>query len=489
MSHPPAPLLASILLLGALAPGGAPPVPWPRGAAPTSGALDALIADAQQIDDREQVEEWLDGVEQVEASDHLSIVQEDLDKGVYSKALIFRYGDELFSHPFTATVDGYADGHFTSFRRVHAGVRGGLDTFSCSGCHSVGGPDGAGAATQNALLDGDAEHHTSALQRNPPAMLGLGLVQALGAEMTVELQGERDQGKIVAASHAKPVLVDLTTHGLSFGSILVRPDGSVDPGKVEGVDGDLVVKPFGWKGTGSRLRRFVEDAARIHFGIQSHVLAIQHKNHPDPAHLGSGPNWWDPDGDGHTRELEEGTLTAGAVYLAMLETPVIIPPSDAGLRDHWANGSALFTAAGCEGCHKRQLVLANTLWHETADTTKGGVTVDLFAEGDLPRGTNAVNLFSDLKRHAMGPGLADRHDNELGIGRDVFLTRPLWGLAETAPYLHDGRAATLPEAILEHGGEAQRSRDAFHALSAPDQADVHVFLLSLTREPKVRVAR
>jgi CxxC motif-containing protein (DUF1111 family) len=69
------------------------------------------------------------------------------------------------------------------------------------------------------------------------------------------------------------------------------------------------------------------------------------------------------------------------------------------------------------------------------------------------------------------------------------LTRPLWGLAESPPYLHDGRAATIPEAILAHGGEAKEARDAFAALSPESQANVHIFLLSLTREPKVRVAQ
>ena len=113
----------------------------------------------------------------------------------------------------------------------------------------------------------------------------------------------------------------------------------------------------------------------------------------------------------------------------------------------------------------------------------------LFSDGEQPRGTNQVNLWSDLKRHAMGAGLADPHDGDPSIPRDVFLTRPLWGLAETAPYMHDGRAATIPDAILAHGGDAQKARDAFEALSADDRADVHVFLLSLTREPRVRVAR
>jgi CxxC motif-containing protein (DUF1111 family) len=284
-------------------------------------------------------------------------------------------------------------------------------------------------------------------------------------------------------------MAQLSSHGVGFGSIVARPDGTLDTTALTGVDADLVIKPFGWKGTASRLRRFVEDAARVHFGIQSQILCLAYEKAPDVAHLGPGPNWWDPDDDGHAHELEEGMLTAAAVYLAMLETPVILPPADDGLRQRWAKGSALFTTIGCEDCHKRSIDLLDTFWHETADTTPGEVVLSLFQDGEQPRGTNAVSLFGDLKRHAMGAGLADPHDNEQGLPRDVFLTRPLWGLAETAPYLHDGRAATIPDAVLAHGGEAQKSRDAFAALSAEEQADVHVFLLSLTRSPRVRVAK
>ena len=69
----------------------------------------------------------------------------------------------------------------------------------------------------------------------------------------------------------------------------------------------------------------------------------------------------------------------------------------------------------------------------------------------------------------------------------IFLTRSLWGVAETAPYLHDGRAPTLNEAILLHGGEATPARDAYAALEAHDRAAVRVFLTSLSRQPKIFV--
>ena len=219
------------------------------------------------------------------------------------------------------------------------------------------------------------------------------------------------------------------------------------------------------------------------------MLLEQNHSRADPAHLGGGPDWFDPDADGKTRELEEGVLTAAACYLAMLEVPVLVPPRDQGLRERWASGSRLFDAVGCAGCHVRSMPLRERTWHETADSTDGEVVIEVLADGDMPKGPPEVKLFSDLKRHEMGPELADAHDGEERVPRGVFLTRPLWGLAESAPYLHDGRAATIPEAILLHGGEAAPARDAFAALPRDEQADVHVFLLSLTREPKVRFAR
>ena len=89
-----------------------------------------------------------------------------------------------------------------------------------------------------------------------------------------------------------------------------------------------------------------------------------------------------------------------------------------------------------------------------------------------------VRLFGDLKRHDMGPGLAETIDAD-GIPAAVFLTEGLWGVASTAPYLHDGRATTLTEAILEHGGEAANSRDNFLGLSTSNQEHIIAFLNNL----------
>ena len=62
----------------------------------------------------------------------------------------------------------------------------------------------------------------------------------------------------------------------------------------------------------------------------------------------------------------------------------------------------------------------------------------------------------------MGSGLAESID-EVGTGKSVFLTENLWGVGSTPPYMHDGRATTLTEAILAHGGEGTSEKNAFAA--------------------------
>ncbi len=113
-------------------------------------------------------------------------------------------------------------------------------------------------------------------------------------------------------------------------------------------------------------------------------------------------------------------------------------------------GRLLFHEANCSSCHVPRL--------------------------DGPRGP--IPVYSDLLLHDMGPELAD------GIimkdaGGSEFRTQPLWGLSAVGPYLHDGRASTIVDAILAHGGEAQAARDAFEAYSEVQRSDVVEFLLTL----------
>ncbi|MEM6955189.1 MAG: di-heme oxidoredictase family protein, partial [Myxococcota bacterium] len=98
---------------------------------------------------------------------------------------------------------------------------------------------------------------------------------------------------------------------------------------------------------------------------------------------------------------------------------------------------------------------------------------------DGPRGF--VPALSDLLLHDMGPELADGFAFGEASGSE-FRTQPLWGVGAVGPYLHDGRADTLAEAIRWHGGEAAASRARFDALSDAERGDVLAFLRSLGGE-------
>ena len=131
----------------------------------------------------------------------------------------------------------------------------------------------------------------------------------------------------------------------------------------------------------------------------------------------------------------------------------------------------------------QMLLAAPTLESPTAQSNRGRL---LFHEANCsachvprlngPRGP--IPLYSDLLLHDMGDALADGIVMLLASGRE-FRTQPLWGLAAVGPYLHDGRAETIEESILAHGGEAQASRDAFAAFTQKQRADMVEFLLSL----------
>ena len=95
-----------------------------------------------------------------------------------------------------------------------------------------------------------------------------------------------------------------------------------------------------------------------------------------------------------------------------------------------------------------------------------------------------IEPFTDLLLHDLGDGLADGSTEYAAGGRE-WRTPPLWGLGlarviqPSAGYLHDGRARTLTEAVLWHGGEAMAARERFRTMPPAERAALLAFLESL----------
>lgn len=440
------------------------------------GSNRALLADrVEEALERYDLGRWerlVDAMDPGELISDLRVDDKQIEEGKWRLEWLFLLGDELFEHDF-ARQEGFGPGR----KRIHEGVAGGPDSLACSECHHRGGFDGAGDLSQNAFFDGDGYAPSSGFERNAPHVLGLGVVQKLAEEMTAELTSQRENLTLDARSVGKSQRLPLGSKGVSFGSLTAHPDGTIDTRDVVGVLPDLVVRPFGWKGGQSTIRDFARDGFQRHHGMQA----------VDPLTPGKGPDW-DKDEDQNTTEIIPGMLTTMTVYLSLLDIPVIIPPEDPKLLERHGRGWEAFHRIGCGDCHRQSLPISDSQLKITE-----ALTVDLFVDGEEPRprmdvfdtsGT-PIYLFSDLKFHSMGAELAESRATVAGVPADVFLTRSLWGLADTAPYLHDGRAMTIDEAILAHGGEGKAARNAFASLPASDKANVRVFLLSLTRHPRI----
>jgi CxxC motif-containing protein (DUF1111 family) len=118
--------------------------------------------------------------------------------------------------------------------------------------------------------------------------------------------------------------------------------------------------------------------------------------------------------------------------------------------------------------------------HLADEMRRPGLTYDE-ALGGYP-----VWLFSDLKRHDMGPGNTAHHVQR-GVALPMYLTPRLWGVADSAPYLHDGRAPSFDYAIAGHDGEGAAARAAFAAMPPEEKGALRVYLMSMRRAPRVTV--
>jgi CxxC motif-containing protein (DUF1111 family) len=200
----------------------------------------------------------------------------------------------------------------------------------------------------------------------------------------------------------------------------------------------------------------------------------------------------DEDGDGVTDEVLPGELSALEIFVTTTKRPVELERGPGEER-----GFEKFQEIGCAECHRPSLVTSGSTLPYAFPEVETDMEANVYYRFNLrdappayePEGSGIlVKLFSDLKRHDMGEGLSENFfEDQKGKPDDEanreFLTARLWGVADTAPYLHDGRALTLASAIELHGGKAQDARDAFVGLTDADRADIVAFLRTL-RNPR-----
>ena len=209
---------------------------------------------------------------------------------------------------------------------------------------------------------------------------------------------------------------------------------------------------FGWKANVPTVEQQIAGAFHGDIGITSAI-------HPDEncpavqADCAAAPNGGKP-------ELSDSRLDSVTFYNRTLAVPAMRNPEDASVR----KGYEMFGEIGCAACHTPTLQTGPSDIATLADQT--------------------IHPYTDLLLHDMGEGLADNRPDFAATGSE-WRTPPLWGLGLIDDVnghrflLHDGRARTIEEAILWHGGEAEAAKEAFRNLSSDEREDLLAFLEAL----------
>lgn len=375
----------------------------------------------------------------------------------------------------------------------------GLDAAACAACHNEPKLGGAGDFAANVFVsegfvnaDFDSLDPQFSNERNSNHLFGAGLVELLAREMTADLQAIRTQALQEARQTRQAVKVELLSKGVSYGYITAQADGVLDLSGIQGIDADLIIRPFSQKGVFPSLRQFTINALNQHHGMQ----AVER----------FGVRWTgeaDFDGDKIPDEIQPEAVSAMVAWQATLPPPTEKKPDDVRWQQAAANGKGVFGRIQCASCHLPALPLKSLSFADpgpldTAGTLRQGEVTGERPVYDLalqdwarqlprnPQGEVLVPLFGDLKRHVIADAQVATLGNELlsqrFVERDQFMTAELWGIASTAPYGHRGDLLTLDEVIRAHGGEARAARDAYIALTAADQSALIAYLKTLVIE-------
>jgi len=388
-------------------------------------------------------------------------------------------GEELFSHVWTPE-DSLAGGD---------GLGPVFNASSCAACHFQGGLGGAGESKgnvshymvrntrQNPAADGMIHAASTSPNYQESTALLHKMFPVLKGSSTTKRDGHCTY--TVTIPDFNPVRIESLNATALFGAgwidlisskaiihqqfsqsfagtwvELTEAKFDVKPlGKVR-VLADGRIGKFGWKAQFASLEEFVAAACANEIGLSTPIK-------DQPAPLGA-PNYVARGTDVSWRQLRDMTA-----FVSTLPRPIEVLPEQADLAEQAIEGKRLFSKVGCAACHVPEMsgvkgVYSDFLLHDVVTPLDGNQGGGGGGDGYDP---------------SEPPGLPERHPGE--PFNNEWKTPPLWGVASSAPYMHDGASPTLQSAILRHKGDATAVTKAYQKLSAQEKQAIIQFLQTL----------
>ncbi len=278
-------------------------------------------------------------------------------------------------------------------------------------------------------------------KRSTPPLFGAGLIDAIPDRVLEEVAAEQAK-----ASADAPDTSELRQ----------RCEALPVRGRVARQKGGRAGR-FGWKASVATLREFTLQACSNELGLEV------------PGFARAVPAWR---GDDKAKGIDLTAVQCDALtgFVASLPRPGVRPADSTDEAGQIERGRRLFASVGCAVCHRPQLgvvegiysdLLLHDMGHELSDSGSYTVLEPELASKDKPLPPRAANS-------------------------QEWRTPPLWGLRDSAPYMHDGRAATVADAVALHGGEGESAAQGYKRLSVKERAQIELFLKTLAAPTMAR---
>jgi hypothetical protein len=446
------------------------------------------------------------------------IIKRDPARSIRRGRQIFQRKFSVFQGVGPRTNDG-AFGNIVTDGSLGAGLAD-----SCAGCH--GRPRGSAGFGGDVVTRPDS--------RDAPHLFGLGLQEQLADEITAEIRAQANTAKTQCQSTGQITQAFLRGRNnevpvigwIDYGRIIYSPAANPHNGtcvantsQVVGVNPDLRVRPFFAQGGTISIREFLVGAFNAEMGLEA----------PDPDLLSAAnggvvttPSGMvldgtlddieappvsttseDSDGDGVTNEIPVSIVDHMEFYLLNY-----FKPARGRIDNDVLAGEIMLTQFRCTNCHIKDLTIRKDRRAADVETVfnpgSGNPFNRLFATASLrlaeqpnsgsPSIKNPAlqsfivrNIHTDFKRHNMGKNFNERNFNSTPASpnfQTLFITEPLWGVGDSAPYGHDGRSGNLDDVILRHNspgadGDAIIAGQAFAGTSEAVRIQVRKYLASL----------
>ena len=264
-------------------------------------------------------------------------------------------------------------------------------------------------------------------QRNTPSLFGAGLIEKITIDDLAEIANQQSPSKSSKIS----------------GQIARLADGSA--GK------------FGWRGQKASVEEFTVEACAVELGLKTQGSFASEL--PDSLEL---PKGYKP---GFADDMTNEQVDDMVAFVRNLPPPLEQMPSTESGLEGYTRGKKIFAKLNCAACHVKKVGEVDGIYSDFLMHDMGSKLAD--ASGVIRRGEIVETLGGGNIGGYFGPSTprSSKRQTVFNVGNDKFWqTPPLWGIRDTAPYLHDGRAEDYHQAILLHGGEASDSTKSYKRL-------------------------